>query len=196
MSLAARIKSAGLDVLVSNVGGYFDPEIADKAIADGKLDLVAMARAWISNPDYGQLLYENRKDDLVPCLRCNKCHGRGRRDVMTTVCSVNPRFGFEAVDRYIGTAAGESKKVAVIGGGPGGMRTALYLADRGHRVTIFEAQDKLGGAIKHADYVPFKWTLKAYKDYLIRQVEKKHVQVILDTRARPCLLYTSDAADD
>lgn len=63
---------------------------------------------------------------------------------MTTVCSVNPRFGFEAVDRYIGTAAGESKKVAVIGGGPGGMRTALYLADRGHRVTIFEAQDKLG----------------------------------------------------
>ena len=95
---------------------------------------------------------------------------------MTTVCSVNPRFGFEAVDRYIGTAAGESKKVAVIGGGPGGMRTALYLADRGHRVTIFEAQDKLGGAIKHADYVPFKWTLKAYKDYLIRQVEKKHVQ--------------------
>ena len=104
---------------------------------------------------------------------------------MTTVCSVNPRFGFEAVDRYIGTAAGESKKVAVIGGGPGGMRTALYLADRGHRVTIFEAQDKLGGAIKHADYVPFKWTLKAYKDYLIRQVEKKHVQVILNTRARP-----------
>ena len=78
LSLAARIKSAGLDVLVSNVGGYFDPEIADKAIADGKLDLVAMARAWISNPDYGQLLYENRKDDLVPCLRCNKCHGRGR----------------------------------------------------------------------------------------------------------------------
>lgn len=185
LSLAARIKSAGLDVLVSNVGGYFDPEIADKAIADGKLDLVAMARAWISNPDYGQLLYENRKDDLVPCLRCNKCHGRGRGDVMTTVCSVNPRFGFEAVDRYIGTAAGESKKVAVIGGGPGGMRTALYLADRGHRVTIFEAQDKLGGAIKHADYVPFKWTLKAYKDYLIRQVEKKHVQVILNTRARP-----------
>ena len=50
---------------------------------------------------------------------------------MTTVCSVNPRFGFEAVDRYIGTAAGESKKVAVIGGGPGGMRTAqMCIRDR------------------------------------------------------------------
>ena len=89
---------------------------------------------------------------------------------MTTVCSVNPRFGFEAVDRYIGTAAGESKKVAVIGGGPGGMRTALYLADRGHRVTIFEAQDKLGGAIKHADYVPVSYThLDVYK----RQRERR-----------------------
>lgn len=143
LSLAARIKSEGFDFLVSNVGGDFDSEIAEKAISDGKLDLVAMARAWISNPDYGQLLYEGRKGDLVPCLRCNKCHGRGKLDIMTTVCSVNPRFGFEAVDRYIGTVAKENKKVAVIVGGPGGMRTALYLADRGHHVTIYKAQDRL-----------------------------------------------------
>ena len=188
LELAGRIKAAGLDFLVSNVGGFFDPDIADKAIADGKLDLVAMARAWISNPDYGDILAKGDKSELVPCLRCNKCHGRGKRDILTTVCSVNPKFGFEAVDRYIGKPSEGGKKVAVIGGGPGGMRTAIFLADRGHDVTIYEAEDKLGGAIKHADYIPFKWTLKDYKDYLIAQVEKKGIQVILNTKATPEML--------
>ena len=136
LELAARIKAAGLDFLVSNVGGFFYPEEADQAIAEGKLDLVAMARAWISNPDYGKFLYEDRAEDIVPCLRCNKCHGRGKHDIMTTVCSVNPKFGFEAVDRYLAYPVDKVKDIAVIGGGPGGMRTAIYLADRGHKVTI------------------------------------------------------------
>lgn len=188
LEMAGKIKAAGLDFLVSSVGGFFDPETADKAIAEGKLDLVAMARAWISNPDYGDLLYENRKEDIVPCLRCNKCHGRGKHDILTTVCSVNPKFGFEAVDRHLVTQPKTVKNVAVIGGGPGGMRTAMYLADRGHKVTIYEAEDKLGGAIKHADYIPFKWTLKDYKDFLIAQVEKKGVRVILNTRVTPDMI--------
>ena len=188
LELAGKVKAANLDFVVSNVGGYFDPDIADRAIAEGKLDMVAMARAWISNPNYGDLLYEGRKDDIVPCLRCNKCHGRGKRDIMTTTCSVNPKFGFEAVDRYIGKPATEKKKVAVIGGGPGGMRTALFLNDRGHDVTIYEAEDTLGGAIRHADYVPFKWTLRDYKNYLIHQVEKRGITVRLNTRATPEIL--------
>ena len=186
LNLAERVKAEGLDFLVSNVGGYFHPELADAAIAEGKVDLVAMARAWISNPEYGRMLYEDRADDIVPCLRCNKCHGRGPHDVFTTVCSVNPKFGFEAVDRYLGYPVAEKKNVAVIGGGPGGMRTALYLAERGHSVTIYEAQDALGGAIKHSDYVPFKWTLKEYKDYLIRKVnENPSIEILLNTKATP-----------
>ena len=185
LELAGRIKAEGLDFVVSNVGGYFDPSIADQAIADGMLDMVAMARAWISNPNYGELLYEDRADDIVPCLRCNKCHGRGKNDIMTTCCSVNPKFGFEMVDRYLTTAPKGVKEIAVIGGGPGGMRTALYLADRGHKVTIYEAEGELGGAIRHADYVPFKWTLRDYKDYLIYQVDKKGIKVVLNTKATP-----------
>lgn len=188
LDLAARIKAAGLDMLVSNVGGFFDPDLADKAIAEGKLDLVAMARAWISNPNYGDLLYEGRKEDLVPCLRCNKCHGRGKRDILTTVCSVNPKFGFEEVDRYLVTPVKEQKNIAIIGGGPGGMRSALFLADRGHRVTIFEAESQLGGAIRHADYVDFKWTLRDYKNYLIFQVKKTGINVVLNTRVTPDMI--------
>ncbi len=188
LELAAKIKAANLDMVVSNVGGFFDPALADKAIADGKLDLVAMARAWISNPNYGDLLYENRADDIVPCLRCNKCHGRGKRDIMATVCSVNPKMGFEAVDRYLVTPVTKIKNIAVIGGGPVGMRIALFLNERGHKVTIYEKEAQLGGMIKHADYVPFKWTLKDYKDYLIYQVKKHGIRVELNTEATPELL--------
>ena len=186
--LAEAVKKAGLDMLVSNVGGFFDPAAADQAIAEGKLDLVAMARAWISNPDYGELIYDGRYEDVIPCLRCNKCHGRGKRDIFTTVCSVNPKFGFEAVERHLYTPVESKKNVAVIGGGPAGMRMALLLKERGHDVTIYEAADALGGAIKHADYVPFKWTLKDYKEWLIRQVHKQGIPVHLNTRVTPDMI--------
>ena len=192
LELAGKIKAAGLDMVVSNVGGYFDPAIADKAIADGKLDLVAMARSWISNPNYGDLLYENRADDIVPCLRCNRCHGRSQHDIQTTVCSVNPHFGFEAVDRYLAAPVTRVKNVAIIGGGPGGMRAALFLRERGHNVTIFEASDRLGGAICHADNVPFKWTLKDYKDWLIYQMDKQGVTVKLNSPVTPAEIEAMD----
>ena len=65
--------------------------------------------------------------------------------------------------------AGEPKKVAVIGGGPAGMRTAIYAAQRGHDVTVYEKTDQLGGQIIHGDYASFKWPIGEYKAWLIRQ---------------------------
>ena len=78
------------------------------------------------------------------------------------------------------------KKVAVIGGGPAGMMAALTAADRGHTVTLFEKTGELGGELKFATYVSFKWPLREYKDYLIAQVGKKQgVTVKLNTEATP-----------
>lgn len=182
---AAYIKKSGVNMKVAAIAGFQDFDTCEKALADGKADLIAMARSWISNPDYGKLAYEGRKDDMIPCIRCNKCHGRGKDDVFLTCCSVNPIIGLEhRIEKMIDEPT-TSKKVAIIGGGPGGMKTAMDLADRGHKVTLFEATDQLGGAIKHSDYVDFKWPLRQFKDYLIHQVNKRDIDIKMNTKATP-----------
>jgi len=84
------------------------------------------------------------------------------------------------------------KKVAIIGGGPAGMEAALVSAGRGHQVTLYEKSNALGGLLKTSDNVPFKWTLKEFKDYLVRQINKSGVKVCLNTEATPEMLKAEE----
>ena len=185
LKYAENAKKKGLKMKVACVGGFHYFDDVEAAVAEGKVDIVSAARAFISNPNYIQLMQEGRADDLVPCLRCNKCHGRGPHDPFVSVCSVNPRIGIEHRLDVLESPAQPGMRIAVIGGGPAGMKTAMDLCDRGHKVTLYEAEDHLGGAIYHADFVPFKWTLRDFKQYLIHQVEKRPIDVKLNTRATP-----------
>jgi 2,4-dienoyl-CoA reductase-like NADH-dependent reductase (Old Yellow Enzyme family)/thioredoxin reductase len=185
LDLAAKIKKSGVEVLVSSVGGWQDPVTAESAISSGKVDIIALARAWVSNPDYGNLIYDDKADDIVPCLRCNKCHGRGPKDPFVSICSVNPLIGIEHRLNHLLTPVGKPKSVAVVGGGPAGMKAAIDLCDRGHRVTLFEANDSLGGMIRHADFVDFKWPLKRFKEFLIQQVGKRDIEIKLGCSVTP-----------
>jgi NADPH-dependent 2,4-dienoyl-CoA reductase/sulfur reductase-like enzyme len=124
---------------------------------------------------------------VVPCLMCDKCHGLSMEGPWYTVCSVNPKLGLESAIKVI-EAPTASKKVAIIGGGPAGMKAAITAAERGHKVTLYEKNASLGGLLHHADFSPFKWTLKDYKDYLIRQIKKAGVEVILSTEATPDMI--------
>jgi 2,4-dienoyl-CoA reductase-like NADH-dependent reductase (Old Yellow Enzyme family)/thioredoxin reductase len=188
LELAEYVKKSGVDVLVASVGGWHYPDTAEKALREEKLDLISMARAWVSNPDYGNLVATDRADDIVPCLRCNKCHGRAHGDVYASICSVNPVIGLEHRLHDMIREPGPKQNVAIIGGGPAGMKAAVDLTDRGHAVTLFEAGSELGGATKHADYVDFKWPLRDYRSYLIRQMEKRGIDVRLAMRATPGMI--------
>jgi NADPH-dependent 2,4-dienoyl-CoA reductase/sulfur reductase-like enzyme len=100
------------------------------------------------------------------------------------MCSVNPRHGLtHELNRLV--APTTPKKVAVIGGGAAGMRAAIEAAKRGHSVTLFEKSGVLGGQMLHADYFAFKWPMKNYKEWLIRQLDETGVQVKLNTEATP-----------
>jgi NADPH-dependent 2,4-dienoyl-CoA reductase/sulfur reductase-like enzyme len=194
LSLAEKVKKGGVKMLVSSVGGWQNPDTAEKALADGKVDMVSMARAWICNSNYGQLVSEERADDITPCLRCNRCHGRGPGDSFLSICSVNPLIGIEHRLTHLLSPTCAKKKVAVVGGGPAGMKAAIDLHDKGHEVTIFESTGSLGGMIRHADYVDFKWPLRNFKSHLVNQVEKRGIQVRLNTMADPDLI-SSEAFD-
>ena len=185
LKYAENAKAKGLKMKVACVGGFHYFDDIDAAVAEGKVDIVSAARAFISNPDYGELLIQGRDDDLVPCLRCNKCHGRGPHDAFVSVCSVNPKIGIEHRLDKLESKPQPPMKIAVVGGGPAGMKAAMELCDRGHSVTLYEAEGELGGAIRHAAYVPFKWTLNDLRKYLIHQVEKRPIDVRLNTYATP-----------
>lgn len=172
-------------ITVMTVGGYFDPDQSEKLLADGQADMIGMARAWISNPEYMQLLREGRAEDITPCIRCNKCHRSSNKDPWTSVCSVNPLIGIEHRAHYMTRPAGSTKRVAVIGGGPAGLKAALTACDRGHNVTIFEKADRLGGQILVTEAVPFKWPLQKLRKWLVAQVEKRPIQVRLGHEVTP-----------
>ncbi len=176
------LKKSGTKIVTAVVGGYQDPTSNDEYIATGKTDMIAMARAFICDPEYGKKLLEGRGEDVVPCIRCNKCHGNTE---WLSFCSVNPKLGMtNRLERMIEPPA-SPKKVAVIGGGPAGMEAAIVAAERGHKVTIYEKNDFLGGLLRHADFASFQWPIKEFKDYQIRMVKKAGVRVLLKTEATP-----------
>jgi 2,4-dienoyl-CoA reductase-like NADH-dependent reductase (Old Yellow Enzyme family)/thioredoxin reductase len=186
LSYAEAIKKGKGDanIAISANGGFQDLDFNEAAIASGKVDLITMARAWIADPDYGIKAYEGRGEDVAPCLRCADCHGLDNGPFYQS-CSVNPKFGIAHKLNLMIDPPKASLRVAVIGGGPAGMKAAITAAERGHKVILYEQTDRLGGQQKSSDYVSFKWTYKDQKDYLIRQVKKTGVEVHLNTKASP-----------
>lgn len=189
---AAAIKESGARIITAPIGGFQDLDDIEEYIASGKTDMIGMGRALICDSQYGEKIASGMGEDVVPCIRCNRCHGLGMQGPWKSVCSVNPEVGIQHKLSALIPAATTPKKVAVIGGGCAGMRCALYLVDRGHDVTLYEKSDKLGGQLLHADFSSFKWPLKEYKDYLIAQVAKKGIAVKMNTTATPEMIAAEE----
>lgn len=185
-------KSGRIHVPIGTLGAVGTLEEADEIISSGKADFVSIARGLIADIDLIKKGLEGRSDDVIPCIKCMRCHD-------STVygthfqCAVNPIAGLESSIEKMETEPEWIKKVAIVGGGPAGMKAALVAADRGHDVTIFEASDSLGGALKFSDYVSFKYPLAIYKNWLIYQVEKNSIRVLLNTKATPKMLDGYDS---
>ena len=187
LHVAEAVVQSGVDMLVAPVAGFQDPEQNEEFLRQGRAHMISMARAFIADPEYGSKLRQGCAEDIIPCIRCAKCHVPFIDGPWVFRCSVNPTAGLA---QYLSPsrATVAAKKVAVVGGGPAGMLAAITAAKDGHRVTLYEKTPVLGGQLIHSDYAAFKWPLKAYKDYLIRQIKKMGVQLKLGTVASPALL--------
>jgi 2,4-dienoyl-CoA reductase-like NADH-dependent reductase (Old Yellow Enzyme family)/NADPH-dependent 2,4-dienoyl-CoA reductase/sulfur reductase-like enzyme len=181
LDACAQVKASGTTILCEPIGGFQNLDDAEEAIASGKADLIGGARAFFVDPDYYQKAKEGRGEDVLPCVRCNKCHVPSLTGHWNSICTVNPEIGIAHKLDKLTRPAGPAKRVAIVGGGPAGMRAALYCAQRGHTVTLYEASDRLGGQLKLMDAPSFKWPLVNYREYLIAQLKKSAVEVVLNT---------------
>ncbi len=135
--------------------GRMEPDVGAKAIADGKIDAMGVARQFLTDPEWITKIIEDRIQDIKPCICCHsacfnfssaKGHANSQ-DLFDTMglsrCALNPKT--MQSKKYKIIPAKKTKKVAVIGGGIGGMETAIVCAQRGHKVDLYEKSDKLGG---------------------------------------------------
>lgn len=173
--LAEGIKK-GVSIPVIAVNKIGDIDLAERILQDGKADLIAMGRPLIADPYLPLKGMEGRKDEIVPCIFC--CQGCIQnvldRDEPIT-CTVNPLAAREGEIRV--NPATERKKVAVIGGGPGGLMAAKVLAERGHKVTLYEKESELGGQLKVGSIPPGKKDILKLKQYLVDSVKKTGVMI-------------------
>lgn len=185
-AIAARaLKDAGVTIPIAGSTTYYDLETNEKTLASGDLDMICANHIFMCNENLGEILKSGRSQDLNPCILCHQCRGVSWTGHWMSHCTLNPEMGMEyRKDKMIAPVT-KKKKVAVIGGGPGGMKAAMYLKERGHTPVIFEKSDALGGQIKQVEALDFKWRLNKYRKFLINQMKEKDIEVRLGVEATP-----------
>ena len=174
--------------------GRMEPEVGAQAIAEGKIDAMGVARQFLVDPEWITKLIEDRLEDIKPCICChsgcfNFSSSKGHantQDLTDTMglarCALNAET-MQSTKHYIKPAK-KVKNIAVIGGGIGGMESALVLAKRGHRVTLYEKSDKLGGVFIAAAAPSFKEKDRDLIAWYRRELTKYPIEIKLNTEVK------------
>ena len=179
---AAEIKKV-LDIPVYVVGKLENVRYANELIERGIVDGVTFGRPLLADPELIKKSYEGRFDDIAPCASCaGGCVTRTAED-MIAKCNINPRMCRETIYPMDRGKAEKSKKVLVIGGGPGGLMAAKTAAERGHSVTLWEKDHHFGGQVNFASRAPGKQDDMKWIQYLVIQCKKLGVDLQLDKEA-------------
>ena len=179
--LADAVKRA-VSIPVVTAGRINDPLLAETILREGRADLIAMGRALIADPELPRKAAEGKVSEIRPCIACNVgCIDRVVFNDQDMKCAVNPTLGKIGLGKLERTKA--TKKVLVIGGGPGGMTAATIAALRGHAVTLWEQSEILGGQMLMACLPPGKEEIHYLIEYMWREAERASVEIELGRTA-------------
>ncbi|MCC5971298.1 MAG: NADPH-dependent 2,4-dienoyl-CoA reductase [Pararhodobacter sp.] len=169
----------GIPVITSN--RINTPDVAEQVLADGCADMVSMARPFLADADFVLKAAEGRADEITPCIACNQACLDHTFMGKISSCLVNPRACHETELNYDRTAT--PKTVAVVGAGPAGLMAALVADQRGHKVTLFEADARIGGQLNMARVIPGKEEFHGLVDWFETMLARSSVTLKLNTRA-------------
>lgn len=158
------------------------PEMAEHVLASGHADMVSMARPMLADAEFVLKASQGRSDEINTCIGCNQACLDHIFSMKIATCLVNPRACYET--ELIFKEAQVQKNIAVIGAGPAGLSFAVYAADRGHKVKVFEASHQIGGQFNIAKTVPGKEEFYETLRYFGRQIElRPNIELVLNHKA-------------
>ncbi|MGO4618188.1 FAD-dependent oxidoreductase [Nocardia sp. 2YAB30] len=166
------------------------PEVAEEILERGDADLISLARPLLADPEWVNKAAESRADEINTCIACNQACLDHTFTRQTVSCLVNPRACHETLLQLLPTR--RAKRIAVVGAGPAGLSAAIGLAERGHHVELFEADDKIGGQFDLARRIPGKEEFNESIRYFNRKLELTGVAVHLNVRATAEQLAAGD----
>lgn len=182
--------------------GRMEPEAGAKAVADGQIDGVGVARQFLTDPEWITKLIEAREEEIQPCICChngcfNMAHYKGAANDQAfndsahmARCALNPMTMQSKKYKIVKTTS--PKRIAVVGGGIGGMEVARVAALRGHQVTIYEKSDRLGGVFIAAAAPSFKEKDRALIEWYKREVQKLPIEIKLNTEVKDVAALDAD----
>ena len=175
---AAEAVKGAIRIPVITSHSLRDPEYCEQILAEGKTDLVGLARALLADPYWPVKAQYGREKQIRRCISClGGCWQESMMAKKEIACSINAACGDPAYARM--TRTSQPVRVAIVGGGPAGMEAARVATERGHLVTLFEQSGELGGAMKYVCLVPGKEKMRWYLDWIRGQLLDLHVDVRL-----------------
>ena len=166
------------------------PKIADDVISDKCADLVSLARPFLADSEFVKKAFENKSNEIVPCIACNQACLDHTFSMKLTSCLVNPRACRETELNYNKVVT--SKKIAVVGAGPAGISFSITAAQRGHVISLFEESNEIGGQLNFAKMIPGKEEFYGLLNYYKNEIKRLKINLITDHKVEIADLLNFD----